>query len=192
MYAQGMTDRVKLPLNFDAQLLLEDIARFKTNDWIEHFVKQNYEGDWSVIPLRGPTGATHPVMMIYSDPTCKDFSDTPYLQELDYIPSVLNEFKCPLLAVRLMKLSPGSRIKEHTDHDLAFENGVVRIHIPVQTNNHVEFLLNGEAVDFNAGDCWYLKLNDPHSVNNIGNTDRIHLVIDALVNDWLSQLLHQA
>lgn len=192
MYAQGMTDRVKLPLNFDAQLLQEDIARFKTNDWIEHFVKQNYEGDWSVIPLRGPTGATHPVMMIYSDPTCKDFSDTPYLQELDYIPSVLNEFKCPLLAVRLMKLSPDSQIKEHTDHDLAFENGVVRIHIPIQTNNHVEFLLNGEAVDFNAGDCWYLKLNDPHSVNNIGNTDRIHLVIDALVNDWLSQLLHQA
>jgi hypothetical protein len=34
------------------------------------------------------------------------------------------------------------------------------------------------------GECWYLRLSDPHSVSNKGNKDRIHLVIDIEVNSW--------
>jgi len=30
-----------------------------------------------------------------------------------------------------MRLTPGSVIKEHHDNDLSFEQGLVRIHIPV-------------------------------------------------------------
>ena len=38
-----------------------------------------------------------------------------------------------------MRLAPGSVIKEHRDHDLCFEDGMVRIHIPVVTNAGVDF-----------------------------------------------------
>jgi len=72
-----MPDRVKLNLTFNTELLQEDLRRLQSSDWIGHFVKQNYDGEWSVIPLRGPATATHPVMMIYSDPTCTEFSDAP-------------------------------------------------------------------------------------------------------------------
>jgi len=34
-----------------------------------------------------------------------------------------------------------------------------------------------------------LNLSLKHSVNNSGNTDRVHLVIDCKVNDWLKKLL---
>jgi hypothetical protein len=178
-----MVDRVKLPLTFDTQLLQQDLGRLRSSDWIDHFVKQNYEGDWTVIPLRGPATATHPVMMIYSDPACTEFADTPFLETAQYFPKVFQSLRCPLQAARLMKLSAGSRIKEHTDLDLAAEEGIARLHIPIQTNDDVHFRLNGTRVVLKEGECWYLRLSDPHSVENLGKTDRIHLVIDAKVNE---------
>ena len=183
-------DRVRLNLTLDAQLLQEDLRSLQSSDWIDHFVTQNYDGEWSVIPLRGPASATHPVMMIYSDPTCSEFTDTPFLENSMYFRNVLNTFNCPLQAVRIMKLAAGSRIKEHTDHDLAAELGTARLHIPIVTNDEVDFRLNGTRVVLNEGECWYLRLTDPHSVENKGQSDRVHLVIDAQVNAWLKSQLH--
>ena len=182
-------DRVKFPWTFDASRMVAEVDGMIHCEWIEHFVTQNYEGDWSVIPLRGPQGAEHPVMMIYSDPTCEQFEDTPFLKQCDYLKAVLAHFKCPLQAVRLMRLGVGSEIREHCDHDLAFEDGFVRLHIPVTTNENVTFLLNGSEVKLVPGSCWYLRLSDPHQVFNRGQTDRVHLVIDAKVNQWLAEEL---
>jgi quercetin dioxygenase-like cupin family protein len=187
-----LPDRLRLPMRFDPALLARDLQGLNTVPWIKHFVAQNYEGDWSVIPLRGKAGATHPVMMIYSDPSCHDFADTPMLEACPYYRQVLAAFAAPLQAVRLMRLSPGSVIKEHADHDLGFEGGTVRFHIPVMTNPYVEFYLNRQRVVLEAGSCWYLRLADPHSVVNGGDTDRVHMVIDATVNDWIADVLQKA
>lgn len=185
-------DRLRLPLSFDVDLLAADLARLSATPWIEHFVKQNYQGDWSVIPLRGPAGARHPIKMIYPDPTATAFENTPLLADCPYFRDVLAGFACPLQAVRLMRLTPGSIIKEHTDLDLSFESGNVRLHIPVITNKGVEFELNRRRVILEAGSCWYLRLSDPHRVANRGDTDRVHLVIDAIVNDWVTSLFAAA
>src|SRR5262249_48305401 len=58
-------------------------------------------------------------------------------------------------------------------------------HVVVATNPGVEFVLNGTPVPLAEGECWYLRLSDPHAVANRGTTDRIHLVIDAVVDPWL-------
>ncbi len=187
-----LPDRLRLPFCFDAELLARDLQRLSTVDWIQHFVQQNYEGDWSVIPLRGKAGATHPIMMIYSDPTCREFADTPMLAACPYYREVVATLKAPLQAVRLMRLTAGSVIKEHSDYDLSFEDGMVRLHIPVVTNLDVEFSLNRQRVVLEAGSCWYLRLADPHSVANNGATDRVHMVIDVEVNDWIADVLQQA
>jgi hypothetical protein len=184
-----LPDRLKLPLSFDPDRLAGDLACLTGFGWIGHFVKQNYEGDWSVIPLRGSTGATHPVTMIYADPAADAFEDTPMLRACPYFQQVLASFACTLHHVRLMRLTPGSVIKEHTDLDLGNEDGKVRIHVPVTTNAGVEFQLNRSRVVLEAGSVWYLRLSDPHSVINRGDTDRVHLVIDAPVNDWIESML---
>ena len=185
-------NRLRLPLDFDPAGLAADMANFTRGEWIDHFVKQNYDGDWSVIPLRGPAGASHPVQMIYSDPGRADFADTPMLAGSPYFREVLAAFACPLHAVRLMRLTPGSVIKEHHDNDLCFEQGMVRIHIPVVTNDGVDFRLNGVRCVMAAGSSWYLRLSDPHGVANRGATDRVHLVIDAVANDWVATLFERA
>ena len=185
-------DRLRLPLEFEPLRLAADMANFGRAAWIAHFVQQNYDGDWSVIPLRGPAGASHPVQMIYSDPSRSDYADTPMLLGSPYFRKVLAALSCPLQAVRLMRLTPGSVIKEHRDHDIAYEEGTVRLHIPVTTNDGVDFRLNGRRCVMPAGSTWYLRLSDPHSVANRGTEDRVHLVIDAVVNDWLTALFERA
>ena len=186
-----MQDRIKLPFQFDVQKLQADLQRVEQMGWMEHFVKQNYTGDWSVIPLRGPADAQHPVMMIYSDPACTTYGPTPFLEQGPYFQEVLAQFPCELQAVRLMKLTVRSVIKEQRDHDLDYAQGYVRIHIPVVTNPDVEFYLNNQRVIMNEGECWYLRLSDPHRVSNRGSVDRVHLVIDAVVNDWLRELFER-
>jgi len=185
-------DRLQLPFTFDPGMLARDLESLASVDWIAHFVKQNYDGDWSVIPLRGKAGARHPVMMIYSDPTATVFEETPFLASCPYFRHVLSAFACPLQAVRLMRLTPGSHIKEHTDLELSIEEGTVRIHIPVITNPDVEFYLNGSRVLLEAGSAWYLRLSDPHRVANNGASDRVHMVVDVTVDDWVRNMLERA
>ncbi|MBV9747636.1 MAG: aspartyl/asparaginyl beta-hydroxylase domain-containing protein, partial [Acetobacteraceae bacterium] len=188
----GFPDRLRLPLSFAPDLLAADLARLSATPWIDHFVQQNYEGSWSVIPLRATAGARHPIQMIYSDPTATAFEDTPVLADCPYVQAVLASFACPLQTARLMRLTPGSIIKEHADLDLSFEQGNVRLHIPVATNEDVEFELNRRRVILEAGSCWYLRLSDPHRVANHGKSDRVHLVIDAEVNAWVEALFERA
>jgi len=182
-------DRIKLPFAFDSERLLGDLAQFAESEWIDHFVKHNYEGVWQAIPLRAKAGASHPIQQIYSDPTCNTFCDTDYLLRAPYMKELLEQFQCELLSVRLMKLTAGSRINEHIDPDLDIGSGYARLHIPITTNSQMEFLLNGEPVVMNPGECWYLRLSDPHSLNNDGDTDRVHIVIDAIANHWLSRFV---
>ena len=186
-------DRLKLPLHFEADRLARDLeVAQKQYGWIAHFVPDNYAGDWSVIPLRSKAGATHPVMLIASDPACRDFVDTPALEDCTYFREILAGFAPGALSARLMRLGPGSLIREHRDFDLDFEQGVVRLHIPVITNPDATFRLNGVTVAMDAGSCWYLRLSDPHSVTNHGATARVHLVVDILVDAKLEGLFARA
>ncbi len=184
-------DRLRLPLAFDPEWLAADLAALETA-WTAHFVTQNYDGDWSAIALRAPAGETHPVRMIYSDPACDHFVDTPALAAAPYFRTVLAAFARPLKAVRLMRLTPGSVIKEHRDHDLRFEDGAVRLHIPVVTNTGVDLRLNGVSCPMAAGSCWYLRPSHPHSVANRGPADRVHMVIDAAADGWIETLFARA
>lgn len=188
----AVPDAVRLPLAFDADAMAAECTALARGDWNDHFVRRNYDGAWSVIPLRAPAEARHPVMMIQSDPGARDYVDTPFLAACPAIRTALARFGCPLLSVRLMRLGPGSRIKEHRDPDLSFEEGAVRLHVPLITHDGVVFSLNRRRVVMAAGSCWYLRLSDPHAVENPGPGERFHLVIDAPVTPALAALFADA
>ena len=185
----SLPDRVLLPLAFDPAPLAAELARFEESDWTAHFVRDNYEGEWSAIPLRAAAGETHPIRMIGVHSLAAHFVDTRFLDRAPGFAAMLARFHCPLKSVRLMRLSAGSLIREHQDHDPDAESGTARLHVPITTNGEVEFLLNRRPVAMAAGSVWYLRLADPHSVANRGSSDRVHLVIDARVNDWLAGLV---
>jgi hypothetical protein len=188
----NLPDRLRLPFAFDPGLLARDLAALSCAQWIDHYITDRYEGHWDVIPLRAPPGATHPVMTIYADPNAKVFEDTAMLQACPYFREIVESFECPLRGVRLLRLTPGSRLKEHTDPDDIGRDGIVRIHVPVVTNDDVEFLLNGSRVVMDPGSAWYLRLSDRHSAINRGATDRVHMILDTVLNDWLRAVLERA
>ena len=68
----------------------------------------------------------------------------------------------------------------------------MRLHIPIVTNEGVVFELNRRRAILEAGSCWYLRLSDPHRVANRGDTDRVHMVIDATVNEWVEAVFAAA
>jgi hypothetical protein len=187
----GLPDRVRLPLAFDPAPLAADLAAFGEGEWIRHFVRSNYEGEWSVIPLRAAAGETHPVRMIGTHPLAERFVDTVYLDRAPAVRALLAALDCPLKAVRLMRLTPGSRILEHDDFDPDAESGTARLHIPITTSDAVEFLLNRRPVRMRPGELWYLRLSDPHAAANRGATDRVHLVADVRLSPWLLELLEE-
>ncbi len=187
-----LPDRIRLPMQFDPARLRDDLERLRGVEWLRHFVEENYQGDWSVIPLRASAGATHPVMMMYPAPGAEAFEDTPFLARTTYIREILRGLECELQCVRLMRLAAGSAIKEHRDHNLAAELDAVRLHVPVISNPGVDFRLNRTRVVMEPGSLWYLRLSDPHSVRNDGADARVHLVIDAIPNAWLLTMLKRA
>lgn len=188
----ALPDRLRLTIRCSAPLLALEAAALPETAWIRHFVPDHYRGDWSVLPLRAPADAVHPIMQITSPPDCDNWVETSHLDACPAMRSALNLLHCEVNAVRLMRLGPGSEIREHRDHDLSAEFGSARLHLPLTTNPDVEFLVNGRAVAMLPGELWYLRLSDPHAVVNRGTSERIHMVIDVRVNKWLGGILWEA
>jgi hypothetical protein len=102
--------------------------------------------------------------------------------------------------VRFMKLQAGKVIGRHTDKidkQIGFDDGdIIRIHIPIQTNEQVIFTLYesprdkiGTEYNLKTGHYYYTDVTKPHAVRNESEVDRIHLVADCFVNQELRNLI---
>lgn len=184
-----MIKYLKLPFSFDPTQLKDELPLSGGNEWKPHHQVMHYTGEWSALSLRSLNGETDNIYISpVPDPV---YRNTPLLENCTYHRHVLSFFQCPLLSVRLLKLKAGAVILEHKDAELCYEKGEIRIHIPVVTNPDVEFVLGGERIHLQEGECWYMNFNLPHSITNKGDSDRIHLVIDAKVNDWVKELFNR-
>lgn len=177
---------LQLPFFFDTTRLQEEVQLLSGEHWRLHYQEKHYEGEWSALPLRSTGG--RPDDIIIAPTSNESYADTVFLEKSPYLRSVLSSFECPLQAVRLLKLDAGAVIREHRDAELNYENGEIRLHIPVITHEAVDFNLDGDRMQLKEGECWYMNFNLPHSIVNNSPVNRIHLVIDAIVNDWVKEL----
>jgi hypothetical protein len=185
-----MLSRVRLPMTFDPRPLLADVERLDLAEWVPHFNTAYYEGDWSGVALRSVGGRP---TQLYPDPAASEpYADTPTLARCPSLRDAIERFECELLSARLLRLGAGASIREHRDHKLGYEDGEIRVHVPLSTSPGVEFLHDGERVEMLPGQAWYLDLNLPHAVANRGASARVHLVIDCVINPWLDRLLAAA
>lgn len=179
---------LKLPFLFDTGLMQQEVHALSAIPWMPHYQVKHYQGEWTAIPLRSSGGRADDV--IISPAGNPDYRDTVFLENSPYLQQVLQTFQCPLQAVRLLKLNAGSIIKEHRDAELNYENGEIRVHIPVYTHPDVAFFLDTERLNLQEGECWYMNFNLLHSIRNNSPVNRVHLVIDATVNDWVTSLFN--
>lgn len=185
-------DRIQLPFMFDVEKMLKEAHALKS---------ENFEY-YKVIPLRSPAHLVDTSLSFpppsddYADGSWTDWMDTPNLEKSPYLKSVVETFSqhAKVTLIRLLFLAPKSIVKEHTDPTLALEveKSVIRLTIPIDNNEGVEFFLNDTLVPMKVGECWYLKLSDRHRINNDGTTDRINLTIDMVPNDWILDIIEKS
>lgn len=179
----------KLPLQYDAAAIQAELL-CAGQEWKPHFNSYHYSGSWTVMALRSPGGNQENIIPdVRGD---ERYRDTAYMGNFPSVKKLLAGLNCRVLAARFLNLQAGAVIKQHRDRELAFEKGEARLHFPVITNPGVEFYCEDERIFLNEGECWYLNANLPHRVSNNGTADRIHLVVDCVVNDWLSELINSA
>ena len=185
-----MLPSLRLPLRFDLAGLKADLAGILPDEWSPHYNERDYGGDWRGAALRSLGG--DPRMLFAGAAGADGFVDTPILDRCPAVRQVLSHFDCPVKSVRLLSLAPGSFIREHRDVALGFEDGEVRIHVPVKTGPHVEFYSDGNRLLLEEGSSYYVNVSLPHRVNNRSSEERVHLVIDADVNDWVRRLFESS
>jgi hypothetical protein len=175
---------LELPFEFNHNKLLKDLQCVKNDEWISHPNTQAYDGSWLITSLTSTDGDTKNIIALEN----QTYKNTPLLQRTSYIKDVIDMFKTKVESVRFMKLSSHSIIKEHCDKGSGFEEGYARLHIPIKTNDDVEFILNGDVKKMQPAKCYYIDAHNPHSVINNGDSERVHLLIDVVVNDWLEDI----
>ncbi|RXK85962.1 aspartyl/asparaginyl beta-hydroxylase domain-containing protein [Filimonas effusa] len=179
-----------LPLSVDLPSIQHEVTQL-TTEWMPHLNTKYYTGNWDIKSLRSPRGAEDnsvPDLMSAGD----TYLDTPLMARCPAIQEFTGNLQCNIMSVRLMNLRSGAVIKPHRDYDLCFEKGEARIHVPVFTNDQVTFYCEEQLVPMREGECWYINANKTHQVANRGTSDRIHLVIDCVVNDWMKDLFGRA
>ena len=188
-HTHSIGDRVKLPFQFDVQRIIDEVYQMPMNNFIYY----------NVIPLRSPAHFVDPSLPTppstedYADGSWTDWLDTQELKSSPYLTEVVDMFKqhTKVTLVRVLRLAAGNIVKEHTDPTLGLEipKSVIRLTIPIINAPGVEFYLNNEIVPMKPGECWYMRLTDPHRVINNSTEDRINLTIDMIPNDWVQSLI---
>ena len=178
--------------------------------WADHYSSYNIRKSWSAISLKGFTDDPH--FIIKPAEMSKKWKEenatllnnqirnTPAFAAFPSVHTLLDLLGCQTQRIRFMRVraSDGglSRHADITDKEAgATINKIARLHIPIQTNPECLFQawqLNGTQLckHLETGSLWYLDTRKPHAVSNRnGSQDRIHLVIDAVVNaelqDWI-------
>ena len=187
-----LADRIKLPFTFDNEKMLAEINNLNLPSFVYY----------DVMPLRGPAHVVDssipfpPPADDYADGSWCDWMDTPALKQSPYLNEIVDFFKdkTKVTLVRLLRLEAGSVVKEHTDPTLGIHvhKSVIRLTIPILVNDQVTFYLNGTPVEMGLGECWYLKLTDPHKIVNAGDTQRINMSIDMIPNEWVASQIFEA
>ncbi|MEQ9261627.1 MAG: aspartyl/asparaginyl beta-hydroxylase domain-containing protein [Owenweeksia sp.] len=190
--ADTKQDRILLPFSFDVEKMTKEIQALNMDEFIYY----------NVIPLRAPAHTVDtslpapPPADDYADGSWTEWMDTNELKNSPYLMSIVDTFRehTKVTLVRALRLAPGNVVREHTDPTLGLQihTSVIRLTIPIASGDDVDFFLNGTAVPMKPGECWYLRLTDPHKVVNSGSTDRINLTIDMIPNDWIRSIIEKA
>jgi len=178
----GLETTVRLPISFDPQRLQADLKAIENVHMQSHYGSY-HDGKWSAIGLVSQGGRMDELH------TGSDrYEKTELVRHTPYFNEVLDHFQCDKQRVRLMALAPGGKIYEHWDTDETIDSGIARIHIPVVTHPDVVFVIAGRRVQWKPGEVWYGDFSFPHHLENRSNVNRVHMVLDLVVNDFLTGL----
>jgi hypothetical protein len=182
---QANTDiAVRLPRTYSVDLLERDLQTLREVPTAPQ-PGPYHKGEWTGIALYSMGGKDS---VFPSAPGMDRYEETESLRRTPYFKQILDDLKCPKEVVRLLFLPPSGHIKNHFDFHTNFQFGLLRLHIPVLTHPDVVFTIDGQRMNWKAGELWYGDFSRVHSVLNNSQIVRVHMVIDVQINDFVLSL----
>lgn len=183
LHLSMMKNAVKLPFQFDGDRMKQELESI--SDSFE-LIKNAYTGNTLfgmhlILPNRD--GVANEKGQTYY--MTEELKKCPYLQE------VLNTFQSNVLTFRTQNLKAGGRIEKHNDGDKGLNSNVVRLNIPVSTNDEVYTYFNNERIPMKNGECWLPDVTKVHEMENRSSETRWHIMIDCDLNDWWKDILQE-
>ena len=172
---------LKLPIRFDADVLAAEVRGLPPSAWTPH--PTGFVGN-EAVRLVTPAGED-------SDEIEGPMAATDSLDRCNYVRQIMEEIGGVWGRSRFMGLAPGREVPSHIDIHYYWRTHL-RIHIPVITNPGVLFTCGGETVHMAAGECWVFDSFLRHDVQNKGDAQRIHLVLDTVGGGLLPELMKAA
>lgn len=172
---------LKLPIRFDADALAAEVRALPKSAWTPH--PTGYLGN-EAVRLVTPAG-------VDTDDIAGPMAGTDSLDRCDYVRQIMAEIGGVWGRSRFMGLAPGREVPPHIDINYYWRTHL-RIHIPVITNPGVLFTCGDETVHMAAGECWVFDSFLRHDVQNKGDAQRIHLVLDTVGGGIVPELMKAA
>lgn len=172
---------LQLPIRFDAEALAAEVRALPASAWDPH--PTGFVGN-EAVRLVTPHGAL-------TDAIEGPMAPTEHLRRCPRIMAVMAELGGVWGRSRLMALAPGAEVPAHVDAHYYWRTHL-RIHIPVITNPGVTFTCGDAKVHMAAGECWVFDSFRWHDVQNRGSERRIHLVLDTVGGETISELVDAA
>ena len=165
---------LKICENQDVSELKAKVAQLTENDWAQsdrHTQFDIHKETQSIQLLGDDMSHTPPQKTRYFDLLAADIA--PIIERLK------GHFGREGVFIRVLiaRLSAQSEIKPHVDKGYSLIN-CNRIHIPLFTNDQVQFSVGGESRTLNEGEVWEINNADVHAVTNASDYPRVHLIID--------------
>ncbi len=119
-------------------------------------------------------------------------NDEKLIEQFPAIREIFDYFQCPVNTVAFYRAEPGLRLHSHIDMSGHLGFGRLRFHIPVKTNPKAVTIMGagaGKPFHLAEGEMWALDTSHLHAVENNGNSERVHLMVEVEVNDWIWSML---
>lgn len=172
---------VKLPIRFCAETLAAEVRALPKEAWTPH--PQRFAGN-EYVPLITPGGRI-------TNDFVGPMGPTDFLLRSPYMMEAMAELGATCGRSRLMGLGPGGEVPIHVDTNYYWRTHI-RVHIPVSTNSQVDFTCGDQTVHMAAGECWIFDTFRKHRVENRGQEQRVHLVLDTVGGERLWDLIDAA
>lgn len=153
--------------------------------WTEETLRQEFLGSahyaTQTIFLRGPRGFSFEEY--FGETYAEDY---PRLAEvIDEVMPIVRpllkaiQWRSDLGRILVVRMPAGAALDEHTDEG-EYAAHFARFHVPLVTNPGCNLTCDRERQHMEAGEAWWFDHRAPHSAHNKGETDRIHLIVDAV------------
>jgi tetratricopeptide (TPR) repeat protein len=165
--------------SFDVGSIIEKIERIPQARWLESERERRFDVHRDTQALL----CIHFEDYKYTEPEVRELYHELQEELKPLVKYIADFYQDNGFVVRLIfaKLLAGGNIPRHADGGFSLLNSH-RVHIPIVTNDRSIFFVNGEEKSMQVGELWEINNKLIHMVENRGDEDRIHLIIDWMPN----------